>query len=127
MVRIKAAVYRKKGRKRLFKQTKGYYGQKKNRWGQAVRAAIRAMKYSAKHRRERAGDFRRLWIVRINAACAEHGLAYSRFIRGLKEAKIILDRKMLAEIAYSDPKTFAQIVAAADKALPANITRMKKN
>ncbi|MBF0485932.1 MAG: 50S ribosomal protein L20 [Candidatus Omnitrophica bacterium] len=127
MVRIKAAVYRKKGRKRLFKLTKGFYGQKKNRWGQAIRAAIRALRYSTKHRRARARDFRKLWIVRINAACTENGLAYSRLIRGLKEAKVVLDRKMLAEIALNDPKTFAKIVAVADKALPSNVTRMKKN
>jgi large subunit ribosomal protein L20 len=65
--------------------------------------------------------------VRINAACKDNGIIYSRMIRGLKEAKVTLDRKMLSEIALNDPKTFTQIVQIADKALPATITRMKKN
>jgi large subunit ribosomal protein L20 len=125
MVRIKASVARKKGRKRLFRTTKGYYAQKRNRYVQAIKAAIRAMRFSAKHRRARARDFRSLWIARINAACRENGIIYSRFMRGLKEVKVGLDRKMLAEIAINDPKVFAQIVKLADKALPANITRMK--
>jgi len=83
------------------------------------------MRFSAKHRRARARDMRSLWVARINAACRENGIIYSRFVRGLKEAKVGLDRKMLAEIAINDPKTFVQIVKLADKALPANITRMK--
>jgi len=125
MVRIKAAVARKRGRKRLFRRTKGFYGHKKNRQGQAARALIKALRYSTKHRKARARDFRSLWIVRINAACTECGLTYSRFIRGLKEAKVQLDRKMLAEIAINDPAAFKKIVATADKALPANVTRKK--
>ncbi len=125
MVRIKASVARKKGRKRIYRLTKGYYGQKRNRWVQAIKATIRAMKFSAAHRRARAGDMRSLWIARINAACRENGIIYSRFVRGLKEAKIVLDRKMLAEIALNDPKIFSQIVKLADQALPANVTRMK--
>lgn len=127
MVRIKASVARKRGRKRLFKITKGYYGQRKNRYVQAIKTVIRALRYSTEHRKARARDFRSLWIVRINAACKENGIIYSRLIRGLKEAKVVLDRKMLAEIALNDPKTFTQIVQIADKALPATITRMKKN
>ena len=125
MVRIKASVARKKGRKRLFRQTKGFYGHKKNRQGQAARALIKAMRYSTKHRKARARDFRSLWIVRINAACTECGLTYSRFMRGLRAAQLKLDRKMLAEIAISDPAAFQKIAAAADKALPANVTRKK--
>jgi large subunit ribosomal protein L20 len=127
MVRIKASVARKRGRKRIFKITKGYFGQRKNRYVQAIKTVIRALRYSTKHRKARARDFRSLWIVRINAACKDNGIIYSRLIRGLKEAKITLDRKMLSEIALNDPKTFTQIVQIADKALPATITRMKKN
>lgn len=127
MVRIKASVARKRGRKRLFKITKGYYGQRKNRYVQAIKTVIRALRYSTKHRKARARDFRSLWIVRINAACKDNGIIYSRLIRGLKEAKVTLDRKMLSEIALNDPKIFTQIVQIADKALPATITRMKKN
>lgn len=127
MVRIKASVARKRGRKRTFKITKGFYGQKRNRYVQAVKAAIRALRYSSKHRKARARDMRSLWIVRINAACKENGIIYSRLIRGLREAKVLLDRKMLAEIAVNDPQTFSKIAQLADKSLPANITRMKKN
>jgi large subunit ribosomal protein L20 len=125
MVRIKAAVARKKGRKRLFRRTKGFYGHKKNRQGQAARALIKALRYSTKHRKARARDFRSLWIVRINAACQENGMTYSRFMRGLREAKINLDRKMLSEIAINDPAAFKKIVDVANKALPANVTRKK--
>lgn len=125
MVRIKAAVARKLGRKRLFKATKGYYGQKKNRYVQAIKASIRAMRYSSEHRKRRAGDFRSLWIVRINALCRENGIAYSRMINGLKAAKIEVNRKMLAEIAINDPKTFVQIIEVAKKALPATTTHRK--
>lgn len=125
MVRIKASVARKKGRKRTFKLTKGFYGQKRNRYVQAIKAVIRALKFSSAHRRARAGDFRSLWITRLNAACRENGIIYSRFIKGLKEAKIGLNRKMLSEMAINDPKAFAAVVKIADKALPANVTRMK--
>ena len=125
MVRIKASIARKKGRKRVFRLTKGFYGHKKNRYGQAVRALNKAKRYATAHRKRRARDFRSLWIVRINAACQLGGLSYSRFIRGLKEAKIGLDRKMLSEIALNDPETFTKILAAADKALPAKVTRRK--
>jgi large subunit ribosomal protein L20 len=125
MVRIKSSVARKKGRKRLFRRTKGFYGQKKNRQGQASRALIKALRYSTKHRKARARDFRRIWIVRINAACQECGMTYSRFMRGLKEAKVTLDRKMLSEIAINDPAAFKKIVALADKSLPSTVTRKK--
>lgn len=125
MVKIKNSVARKKGRKRVFRLTKGFYGQKKNRWGQAMRALIKALRYSARDRKARARAFRSLWIVRINAACQLHGLVYSRFIKGLKAAKIEINRKMLAEIALNDAPTFKKIVDIADKAIPANVTRKK--
>ncbi len=125
MVRIKNSVARKKGRKRVFRATKGFYGQKKNRWGQAIRALIKALRYHTKHRKARARDFRKLWIARVNAACQQEGLMYSRFIRGLKAARIELNRKMLAEIAINDQTTFNKIVAAARKALPADSTQKK--
>lgn len=125
MVKIKNSVARKKGRKRVFKATKGFYGHKKNRWVQAIRSLVKSLRYSTKHRKARARDFRSLWIVRINAACQQNGMTYSRFVRGLKEAKVILDRKMLAEIAINDAATFQKLVELASKALPANVTRKK--
>ena len=125
MVKIKSSVARKKGRKRVFRATKGFYGHKKNRYVQAVRSLIKALRYSTKHRKARARDFKSLWIVRINAACQQDGLTYSRFMRGLKEAKVVLDRKMLAEIAINDEITFKKLVELASKALPATVTRKK--
>ena len=125
MVKIKNSVARKRGRKRVFRATKGFYGQKKNRWGQAMRALIKALRYSTKHRKARARDFRSLWIVRINAACQQNGMTYSRFVRGLKEAKVVLDRKMLSEIAINDANTFKKLVELSNKSLPANVTRKK--
>ncbi len=125
MVKIKNSVARKKGRKRVFRATKGFYGHRKNRYVQAMRSLIKALRYSTAHRKARARDFRSLWIVRINAACQQGGLTYSRFMKGLKEAKVALDRKMLAEIAINDAVAFQKLVALADKSLPANVTRKK--
>ena len=110
MVKVKASVARKLGRKRVFRLTKGFYAQKKNRYGQAVRALNKAKRYATAHRRARTGDFRRLWIVRINAACQESGIIYSRFVKGLKEAKIAINRKMLAELAVQYPQEFDKMV-----------------
>ena len=126
MVRIKAAVARKLGRKRLFRRTKGFYGHKKNRWGQAIRAVIKAMRYSTADRRTRAGDFRSLWITRVNAACKANDIAYSRLVKGLKEANVTLNRKMLSEIAIHDAAAFTKIADIAKKALPKNVTQKKK-
>jgi large subunit ribosomal protein L20 len=125
MVKIKNSVARKKGRKRVFAATKGFYGHKKNRYVQAVRALIKSLRYSTAHRRARARDFKSLWIVRINAACQQGGMTYSRFMRGLKEANVLLDRKMLAEIAINDEATFKKLVDLSSKALPATVTRKK--
>ncbi len=125
MVKVKASVARKLGRKRLFRRTKGFYGQKKNRYGQAIRAVIKALRYATVDRKKRARDFRSIWIVRMNAACQEEGVTYSRFISGLKAVKSTLNRKMLSEIAISDPATFKKILLTAMKALPANVTQKK--
>ena len=125
MVKVKASVSRKLGRKRLFRRTKGFYGQKKNRYGQAIRAVIKALRYSTIDRKKRARDFRSIWIVRLNAACQENGTTYSRFISGLKAVKSTLNRKVLSEIAVNDPTTFKKILLTAMKALPANVTQKK--
>ncbi len=125
MVKIKASVARKLGRKRVLRRAKGFYGHKKNRYGQAIRAVLKALRYSTSDRKKRARDFRGLWIVRLNAACQQEGTTYSRFIKGLKEAKSTLNRKMLSEIAVNDPATFKKILLTAMKALPANVTQKK--
>jgi large subunit ribosomal protein L20 len=77
---------------------------------------LKALSHSYRHRRERKGDFRRLWIVRINAAARQEGLSYSRFVAGLKKADVNIDRRMLADIAVRDPNAFAQLVAVAKQA-----------
>ncbi|MBM3329730.1 MAG: 50S ribosomal protein L20 [Calditrichaeota bacterium] len=96
---------------------RGYYGAR-SRLLRTMRAAVRrALQYNLAHRRKRAGDFRRLWITRINAACRMHGLSYSKFIHGLALAKIEIDRKMLADLAVRDPNAFSAIAEQARSAL----------
>ncbi len=104
-------------RNKIRKAAKGYYGAR-SRLLRTMRAAVRrAMQYSYTHRKDRAGDFRRLWITRINAACRMNGISYSKFIYGLKLANIELDRKVLADLAVREPQTFAIIANKAISAL----------
>ena len=107
-----------RGRKRLRKLTKGFRLGRHNLYRQAVVTLLRARVYAFRDRRVRKRDFRRLWIVRINAACRMRGLRYSEFIRGLQGAGVELDRKSLAEIAVHDPDAFTQIVNLARAHLP---------
>ena len=113
MVRIKASIARKKGRKRVLKQAKGQFGQRKSNYTQAIRSIIKGMAYSYRDRKVKKREFRALWIIRINAACREEGINYSRFINGLKNANIMIDRKTLADIAVTDPQAFSKIVELA--------------
>ena len=96
-------------RKKVLKKAKGYFGNKSRLFRYAKDAVERAGKYAYRDRRQRKRQFRRLWIVRINAAAREHGLSYSRFIAGLKEAGIEVDRKVLADIAMHEKDTFAAL------------------
>jgi large subunit ribosomal protein L20 len=116
-MRIKYSVPRHKRKKRIFKLTKGYYGNKKNRLRQAIQQMKKSLVHSYVGRKDRKGDFRQLWICRINAAVREEGLSYSKFMNGLKKANITLNRKMLSEIALKDPQSFKQIVELAKTAL----------
>jgi len=93
-------------RKRMFTRAKGYLGKRKNTVRQGTEAVHRAGVYAYRDRRDRKGQFRRLWIVRINAAAHENGLSYSRFMSGLKRLAVELDRKQLAELAVNDPPAF---------------------
>jgi large subunit ribosomal protein L20 len=113
MARVKRSVHSKKRRRETLKKAKGYFGNKSRSLRAANEQVMHSGNYAFRDRRARKGEFRKLWIQRINAACREHGMSYSRFINGLKNAEIDLDRKSLAEIAVSDPKTFAALVAAA--------------
>jgi len=117
MVRIKAAVARLRGRKRVFKQAKGQFGARKSNYRQAIRSVIKGMTYAYRDRKAKKGEFRALWIVRLNAACREEGIPYSRFINGLKNANIAINRKVLAEIAVTDPDDFSKIIAMAKGAM----------
>jgi large subunit ribosomal protein L20 len=113
MPRIKRAVHARKKKKRLLSQTSGYRAGRKNLPSQARYALEKALQYSYRDRRVRKRDFRRLWIVRINAAAREHGVSYSQFIHGLSEAGISLDRKVLSDLAIHDSAAFGELAKIA--------------
>jgi large subunit ribosomal protein L20 len=113
MSRVKTGNVRRKRRQRLMKQSKGYRGGRNNLKQSAVEGVEKGWNYAYRDRRVRKREFRRLWIVRINAAARSHGLSYSRFMDGLKKAGIELNRKVLADIAVYDEAGFAQIAALA--------------
>ena len=96
---------------------KGYYGAKSRSYRRAKEQLLHSLSYAYRDRRNRKRDFRKLWIIRINAAVRTHGLSYSRFINGLKLAEIDLDRKVLSDMAISDPDAFAQLVTVAKEKL----------
>ena len=107
-----------RGRKRMRKLTKGFRLSRHNLYRQAVVTLIRARVYAFRDRRVRKREFRRLWIVRINAACRMRGMRYSQFIAGLQRAQVALDRKTLADLAVHDPNTFTKLVELARANLP---------
>lgn len=119
MARVKRGSVHKNKRRRILKKAKGYYGSDSRTYTSARDAVERAMQYAYHGRKRKKRDFRRLWITRINAACRQNEISYSRFIAGLKAAGIGLDRKVLAEIAVEDPQTFAQLTTAAKDSLAA--------
>jgi large subunit ribosomal protein L20 len=118
MVRARSGKTVLRGRKRLRKLTKGFRLSRHNLYRQAVVTLIRARVYAYRDRKARKREFRRLWIVRINAACRMRGFRYSQLIAGLQAARIELDRKSLADIAIHDPETFTKIVELARANLP---------
>lgn len=113
MPRVKRAVHARKKRKKLLSQAAGSFGGRKNLVSQARVTVEKALSYAYRDRRNRKRDFRRLWIVRINAAARNHGLSYSQFISGLTRAGIVLDRKVLSDIAIHDDAAFAELVRIA--------------
>jgi len=120
MARVKRAVNAQKKRREVLEQASGYRGQRSRLYRKAKEQVTHSMVYAYNDRRSRKGDFRRLWIQRINAAARANGMTYNRLIQGLKLAEIEVDRRMLAEMAVNDPKTFASLVQSAAKALPAD-------
>ena len=113
MPRVKRAVIRRKRIRKLFRASKGFFGGRKNLLRTAINEVQKSRQYQYRDRRVRKRDFRRLWIVRINAAARQHGLSYSRFIGGLKSAGVDVNRKVLAQIAIEDPKGFSDLAALA--------------
>jgi len=125
MARVKRAVNAHKKRRVILERAKGYRGQRSRLYRKAKEQLIHSFVYSYRDRRARKGDFRRLWIQRINAASRANGLTYNRFIQGLNLAGIQVDRRILADLAVSEPATFAAIVATAKAALPADTSAPK--
>ena len=111
MPRANSSVPRRKKHKKIIKQAKGYFGTRKSNYRTAKDAVQRALQYAYRDRRQKKRDFRRLWIIRINAAVREHGLSYSVFMNGLKKANIDLDRRVLANMAVEDKEGFASLVS----------------
>lgn len=119
MARAKRSVHSKKRRRSTLAKAKGYYGNKSRSVRAANEQVMHSGNYAFRDRRARKGEFRRLWIQRINAACRQNGTTYSRFISGLKAAEVDVDRKMLAELAVSDPTAFAGLVQLAENSVEA--------
>ena len=119
MPRVKRGTVRRAKRKKLLARAKGFYQTKSKLYRQAKESVDTAAKYAYVGRKNKKRDFRRLWVVRINAAARENGLTYSQLIRGLKAAGITLDRKMLADMAITETSAFATVASQAKAALPA--------
>ncbi len=117
MARVKRAVASKKHHRAVLEQAQGYYGNKSRSFRAANEQVQHSLQYAFRDRRARKGDFRQLWIQRINAATRLHGMSYSRFVAGLRVAEIEVDRKVLADLAVRDPAAFAALVAQAQRAL----------
>ena len=121
MARVKRAVNGKKHRRAVLEQASGYRGAKSRHFRKANEQVMRSGEYAFRDRRVRKGDFRKLWITRINAAARANDITYNRLIQGLKAAGVEVDRKNLAEIAVSDPAAFTALVEVARKALPEDV------
>ena len=117
MARVKGAMMTRKRRNKTLKLAKGYWGAKSKHFKMANQAVMKSGVYAYKGRKLKKRDFRQLWITRINAACKMNGMNYSTFMNGLKKAGIVINRKMLAELAVNDKAAFAQLVETAKKAL----------
>lgn len=116
MARVKTAIITRKKHKKILKRAKGYYGAKRYRFRMAKQAVMKSGMYAYIGRKDKKSNFRKLWIARINAAARMNGLTYSKLIAGLKKANVVINRKMLAELAITDPKAFTQLAEVAKKA-----------
>lgn len=117
MPRVKGGTVTRQRRKRVLKLAKGYYGSKHTLYKTAHEQLLKSLSYAYRDRKQRKRDFRKLWITRINAACRQEGISYSKFMHGLKLANVDVNRKMLADLAINDQRAFAQLVEVAKTAL----------
>ncbi|HWL01547.1 MAG TPA: 50S ribosomal protein L20 [Microbacteriaceae bacterium] len=125
MARVKRAVNAHKKRRTILERAAGYRGQRSRLYRKAKEQVTHSLVYAYRDRRAKKGEFRALWIQRINAAARAEGLTYNRFIQGLGLAGIEVDRRILAELAVNDPATFSTLVASAKAALPADVNAPK--
>ncbi|WP_033442866.1 50S ribosomal protein L20 [Saccharothrix sp. NRRL B-16314] len=121
MARVKRAVNAQKKRRTTLELASGYRGQRSRLYRKAKEQVLHSLNYAYRDRRARKGDFRKLWIQRINAGVRANGMTYNRFIQGMRLAEIEVDRKILAELAVSDPAAFAALVELARAALPEDV------
>jgi large subunit ribosomal protein L20 len=122
MARVKRSLNAKKKRKVVLERAKGYRGQRSRLYRKAKEQVLHSMTYAYRDRKDRKGNFRRLWIQRINAAARANGLTYNRFVQGLKAAGVEVDRRVLADLAVTDAAAFAALVEVARAALPETVS-----
>ncbi|MYW01934.1 50S ribosomal protein L20 [Streptomyces sp. SID3343] len=127
MARVKRSVNAHKKRRVILERASGYRGQRSRLYRKAKEQVTHSMVYNYNDRKKRKGDFRQLWIQRINAAARLNGMTYNRFVQGLKAAGVEIDRKMLAELAVNDAPAFATLVEVAQKALPADVNAKRED
>ena len=123
MARVKGGTISRARHKKVMKQAKGYFGSKHRLYRTANEQVMHSGKYAYRDRKQKKRDFRKLWITRINAACRQNDISYSKFINGLNKAEITINRKMLSEIAIDNPKAFAELVVVAKEALEGKTTK----
>ncbi len=116
-MRVKTGAVRRNKHKKILKMAKGFYSSRRKHFRKAKEQVERSLVYAFRDRKQKKRDFRKLWIIRINAACRLNDISYSRFINGLKKAEIDLDRKILADLAMNEPETFSKLVQKAKNSL----------
>ena len=126
MTRVRNGVVTKQRHKKILKEARGYFGSKHREFKSAKEQLMHAGQYAYRDRRQKKREFRKLWIVRINAACRDNEISYSRFIEGLNKAGLDINRKMLSEIAINDPKAFSELVKVAKSGKVAEVKAVKE-
>ena len=126
MARVKGGTIHRARRKKVMDRAKGYFGSKHRLYKSAKEQVMHSLKYAYRDRRQKKRDFRKLWITRINAACRMNDISYSKFINGLNKAGVVINRKMLAEIAIDNAETFANLVKLAKEALDGKVEKAVK-